>query len=87
MEELSDFTLLLGRPSLVELEIMAGLDKLHGTTASYVPAPLLQKSALWAFGRNSGFRFVGDWSLTGEDLEHQRRKDLGHRTSSSSSQK
>ncbi len=75
MEELSDFAYLLGRPSLVQLEITAGLDKLYGTAASYASVPLLQNSALWAFGRNSGFRFVNE--RTGEDLEPQLRKELG----------
>lgn len=75
MEELSDFAYLLGRPSLVQLEITAGLDKLYGTATSYASVPLLQNSALWAFGRNSGFRFVNE--RTGEDLEPQLRKELG----------
>ena len=75
MEELSDFTYILGRPSLTKLEITAGLDKLHGTPVSYESAPLLQNSALWAFGRNSGFRFVNEY--TGEDLEPLLRKELG----------
>ena len=37
MEELSDFAYLLGRPSLVQLEITAGLDKLYGTAARVAP--------------------------------------------------
>lgn len=47
IEELSDFTYLLGRPFLVQLEITAGLDKIYGTPPSYVPVPLLGSSALW----------------------------------------
>lgn len=75
MEELSDFTYILGRPSLVQLEITAGLDKLYSTPPSYQPVTLLKKSALWAFGRNGGFRFVNEH--TGEDLEPRLRKELG----------
>jgi hypothetical protein len=75
MEELSDFAYILGRQSLVQLEITAGLDKLYGTPASYESAPLLQNSALWAFGRNSEFRFINEY--TGEDLEPWLRKELG----------
>lgn len=75
MEELSDFTYLMGRPSLVQLEITAGLDKVYGSPASYEPVSLLQNSALWAFGRNGGFSFVNE--RTGEDLEPQLRRELG----------
>ena len=78
MEELSDFTYILGRPSLVELEITAGLDKLYGRPVSYESVPLLQNSAIWAFGHNSGFRFVNE--CTGEDLEPRLRKELGDET-------
>lgn len=78
MEELSDFTYILGRPSLVELEITAGLDKLYGTPDSYETAPLLQSSALWAFGHSTGFRFVNEY--TGEDLEPRLRKEWGDET-------
>lgn len=75
MEELSDFAYLLGRPSLVQIEIANGLDKIYGTPASYVPVPLLQNSALWAFGRNGGFKFINEH--TGEDLESKLREEMG----------
>ena len=75
MEELSDFAYILDRPSLGQLEITAGLDKLYGVPASYGSAPLLQNSALWAFGRNGEFRFVNEY--TGEDLNPRLRKQLG----------
>lgn len=75
MEELSDFAYLLGRPSLVELEISAGLDRIYGTPDSYAPLPLLQRSALWAFGRQGGLRFV---DADGNDVRAQRREELGH---------
>lgn len=75
MEELSDFTYLLGRPFLVQMEIAAGLDHLYGIPPIYAPMPLLGKSALWAFGRNNGFRFVNE--ITGEDIGPQLRRQLG----------
>lgn len=78
MEELSDFAYILGRSALVQLEISAGLDRLYDTPASYEAAPLLKNSALWAFGQNSGFRFINEY--TGEDLEAQLRKELGDET-------
>jgi hypothetical protein len=78
MEELSDFAYILGRSSLVQLEISAGLDKHYGRPASYEAAPLLKNSALWAFGRNSGYKFVNEY--TGEDLEPRLRKELGDET-------
>ncbi|WP_350005751.1 hypothetical protein [Pseudarthrobacter sp. WHRI 8279] len=78
MEELSDFTYILGRPFLVQLEITAGLDKLYGTPASYASAPLLQKTALWAFGYSGEFRFVNEY--TGEDLENRLRTEWGEET-------
>ncbi|ANH38667.1 hypothetical protein I601_2242 [Nocardioides dokdonensis FR1436] len=75
MEELSDFTYLLGRPSIVEMEIAAGLDKVYGTPPRYALMPLLGDSALWAFGRSGGFRFFNE--ITGEDTEAQLREELG----------
>lgn len=74
MEELSDFTYLLGRPWLVQMEIAAGLDKMYGTEPSYAPTTLLQGSALWAFGQQGGFRFI---DKAGNDLGPQIRRDLG----------
>lgn len=75
MEELSDFTYLLGRPSIIEMEIAAGLDRVYGTPPSYASMPLLGDSALWAFGRSGGFRFFNQ--ITGEDTEAQLRSELG----------
>lgn len=75
MEELSDFTYLLGRPSIVEMEIAAGLDMVYGTPPNYASMPLLGDSALWAFGRSGGFRFLNE--ITGEDTEAQLREELG----------
>lgn len=75
MEELSDFTYLLGRPSIVEMEISAGLDKVYGAPQSYSSMPLLGDSALWAFGRSGGFRFFNE--ITGEDTESELREELG----------
>lgn len=75
MEELSDFAYILGRSALVQLEISTSLDKHYGTPASYEAVPLLKNSALWAFGRNSGFEFYNRY--TGEDLGPRLRKELG----------
>lgn len=75
MEELSDFTYILGRPFLVQMEIAAGLDKIYGTPPSYAPMPLLGQSALWAFGQNGGFKFVN--TVTGEDLAPKLRQEMG----------
>lgn len=75
MEELSDFAYILGRPTLVQIEIANGLDKIYGAPTSYEPVPLLRKSALWAFGRNGGFRFIDERS--GKDLEPLLRDELG----------
>lgn len=75
MEELSDFTYLLGRPFLVQMEVTAGLDHLYGIPPSYEPMPLLGNSALWAFGRNGGFKFVNE--ITGEDSGPHFRQQLG----------
>jgi hypothetical protein len=74
MEELSDFGYLLGRPYLVQMEIAAGLDKIHNSPASYAPMPLLQDSVLWAFGHRGGFKFVDE---AGNDIESQLRQELG----------
>lgn len=74
MEELSDFAYLLGRPSLVQLEMTAGLDKIYNSPTSYAPMPLLHNSALWAFGQRGGFKFV---DAAGNDIEPQRREELG----------
>lgn len=52
MEQLSGFTYLLGRPTLAQLEIDAGLDHINGepsTPDTYLP--LLGSSFAWAFGR------------------------------------
>lgn len=76
MEELSGFTYLLGRPSIIEMEIAAGLDQVYGTPPSYASMPLLGQSALWAFGRSGGFKFFNE--VTGEDTEAQLRTELGH---------
>lgn len=75
MEELSDFTYLLGRPFMVRMEIAASLDRLYGIRPSYAPMPLLGKSALWAFGRKGGVKIVNE--VTGEDSGPQLRQQLG----------
>lgn len=75
MEELSDFTYLLGRPFLVQMEIAAGLDKVYGAPPGYAPMPLLGESALWAFGQSGGFKFVNE--VTGESIEAELREGLG----------
>ncbi|WP_164477772.1 hypothetical protein [Nocardioides pantholopis] len=75
MEELSDFNYLLGRPSLVLLEMAAGIDRLYGDPPSYAPMTLLKNSALWAFGRAGGLRIVD--STTGEDSSSEVRRQLG----------
>jgi hypothetical protein len=72
MEELSDFSYLLGRPFLAQLEIAAGLDKMYGTGASYASVPLLGDSALWAFGSKTGFKIV---DADGNDLGLERPGD------------
>jgi len=74
MEEFSGFVYLLGRPFLVQMEISAGLDKVYGIPASYVPMPLLHNSVSAAFGRHGGFRFVDEH---GNDAERQRREEVG----------
>lgn len=76
MEELSEFSCLLGRSFLARLEISAGLDKIYGTSASYASVPLLQDTVLWAFGQNGRFRFVDQ--DTGEDLEPILRRGVGN---------
>jgi hypothetical protein len=75
MEELSDFAYLLGRPSLVQMEIAAGLDRIYGTSPSSAQMPLVAHSALWSFGRNGGFKFVNEG--TGEDIEPRLREEIG----------
>lgn len=74
MEELSDFAYLPGRPTLTQLEITAGLDKVYNSPPSYAPVPLLHPSALWGFGRLGGFKFEDG---NGRDLEPQLREKLG----------
>lgn len=75
MEELSDFAYMLGRPTLVQLELAAGLDHLYGTSSSYESVPLLRNSAMWAFGRNDGLKFINE--QTGEDIEPMLRESMG----------
>lgn len=75
MEELSDFTYLLGRPFLAQMEIAAGLDKAYGTPPSYAPMPLLGTSAPWAFGRTGGLKIVNE--DTGDDSASELREELG----------
>jgi hypothetical protein len=75
MEEFSDFTYLVGRPFLVQMEMAAGLDKIYGCPRSYAPMPLLHPSAMAAFGRNGGFKFVNE--ITGEDVADEVRLELG----------
>lgn len=75
MEELSDFAYILGRPTLVQIEMASGLDKIYGAPTSYEPVPLVRNFALWAFGRNGGFRFIDERS--GADLEPALRAELG----------
>ncbi|MDO9455247.1 hypothetical protein [Nocardioides sp.] len=75
MEDLTDFTYLLGRTFIAQLEIAAGLDHIYGSAASYAPMPLLGRSALWAFNRNGHFRFINEES--GEDSGPAMRAELG----------
>jgi hypothetical protein len=75
MEELSGYTYLLGRPALIQVEIAAGVDKAYGIPSTYRKVPLLQESAMWAFGRDGKFRFADQ--ATGEDLEPELRRAIG----------
>ncbi|MBS2938920.1 hypothetical protein KDN32_14360 [Nocardioides sp. J2M5] len=75
MEEFSDFTYLVGRPFLATMEMAAGLDAIYGCPRSYAPMPLLHPSAMAAFGRNGGVRFVSQ--ATGEDIGEEVRRELG----------
>lgn len=74
MEELSDFNYLPGRPTLTQMEIAAGLDKVYNSRPSYAPVRLLQPSALWGFGWLGGFKFEDDDGL---DVEARFREELG----------
>ncbi|QIX27060.1 hypothetical protein ncot_10980 [Nocardioides sp. JQ2195] len=75
MEELSSYLYLAGRPTMIQVEVAAGVDKVYGVASTYQPVPLLQDSAMWAFGRTGGFKFLNQG--TGEDLEAQIRRAIG----------
>lgn len=75
MEELSDFSYLLGRPQIMRLEIESALDELTRTAASGgVHIPLIGPSALWAFGKRGGLIVEGE---EGEEAEARLRDRLG----------
>jgi hypothetical protein len=76
MEELSRFTYLLGRSTVTQLEIEAGLDHIHGVTSN--PAAyllLLGSSFAWAFGRVMNLR-ISDVA-TGADASDRVRERMG----------
>jgi hypothetical protein len=75
MEDLTDFSYLLGRPQIMRLEVGAALDALGGSDP---PAggdiPLIGQSALWGFGMRGGLVIEGE---EGEEAEQRLRNRLG----------
>ncbi len=71
MEELSEFSCVINRASLMQLEIRASLDSATGAQDLTLPFPLVGNGVLQAFGRIGGLRIVTD---TGEDVTEEARK-------------
>jgi hypothetical protein len=65
MEELSEIHVLLGRTTVMRLEMDAALDRLQGVPTPAGTVPLLGRTGLWAYGRNGRLRLaVGGLDLT-----------------------
>jgi hypothetical protein len=74
MEQLSDYTVLLGRSTLAELEIDAALDTFLGLSSSEPRCPLLGRSCGWAFGFKGGLIVT---NAEGNDVTSQARAQIG----------
>lgn len=67
MGELSDIHVLLGRTTIMRLEMEAALDRMQGRPTPEGTVPLLGRTGLWAYGREGGLRM----SVGGVDLTDQ----------------
>jgi hypothetical protein len=56
MDELSEFRVLLGRPSIMRLELEAALDRIQGHASPANTLALLGRSVGWAYGQRGGLR-------------------------------
>ena len=74
MEELSGFNYLLGRPSLAQLEIEAGIEDIFDETSPLPPLPLVRPTFAWAFGRRGGMTIRNG---EGKDAEGSARQRMG----------
>ena len=78
MEELSSFRVLLGRGTVMRLEIESALDKAGArSTDEPVVLPLLGGSAGWAFGKRGGLRVQHS---DGNDITEEVRDEEWYRT-------
>jgi hypothetical protein len=69
MKELSDFSTLLSRVSVMQLEIEAAIDAAIGTTTQHLePVPLLGRGIGHAFGRRGGLRLKTTDGSSIEDI-------------------
>jgi hypothetical protein len=64
MDELSEFRVLLGRPSIMRMELEAALDHVQGHASTADTLPLLGRSVGWAYGQHGGLRV----SVGGRDV-------------------
>ncbi|MCA0146666.1 hypothetical protein [Blastococcus sp. LR1] len=71
MEELSGFRVLLGRPSIMRLEIEAALDRIQGLSSPVDTLALLGRSVGWAYGRRGGLRMGYDGRDVTSEFEQQ----------------
>ena len=75
MEELSDFKYLLGRPTIIRLEVDAALDDVIGAElADAEGIPLIGDSVLWGFGMRGGLTIQGE---DAREAEQRLRYRLG----------
>ncbi|MCO7219244.1 hypothetical protein [Klenkia sp. PcliD-1-E] len=70
MEELSEFRVMLGRPTIMRLEIQAALHRILGVDTQEPTVALFGNSFAWAFGMRGGLRILG---ADGQDLTDARR--------------
>lgn len=74
IEELSNFDAILGRATILKLELQATAKKMFPLEVNYLPTPLLGRGIFHAFGLNGGMKFV---SKNGEDKSDELRRKMG----------
>lgn len=71
MDELSEFRVLLGRPSIMQLEIEAALDRMQSLPSPVNTLALQGRSVGWAYGRRGGLRVGYDGRDVTAEFEDQ----------------